>query len=319
MGKAGGILLTAVLAIGGSAPVNGQIVTDYPLIAWTGPTDCGQAPQICEGGSHIPDAPASFDAFVYIKGDGGEFEECALGVTWPADWSVVPELCAGSIVEGSLDNLRDGIRVVFAPCVYSYTPFLHLRIEATSVGRIQAAPGVNGAYGSRRCGGNFESYWQEKSGYVDVGDVCGGFPMQSPCDFCHAYGGYEPSGTFDPLSWEVTVTEGETATIPLHVSPGGQCDVVLGCGGGHQYCEPYMLDSHAEWLTIDGYYDDYEARVDATGLAPGVYYGGGEVEGYGCCRSECWPVELTVVPPTTSLEEPAENPATWGQIKAVYR
>lgn len=314
MNKAGAILSTAVL-LAASSPVNGQIPGNWPVIGWTDPTDCGQAPGICGGGSHIPNAPASFDAFVYINFDGGAYEECALGVTWPADWSVVAELCAGSIVEGTLDNLHDGIRVAFAPCAYAYFPFLHLRVEAPSAGRIKAVPGANAAFGSRPCDHSFEPYyWGEFSGYVDVGDVCGGFPMDYPCDLCTPYYGHTPSGTFDPPSWEVTVTEGEAATIPLHVSGGGQCDNLPECGGGQHYCEPYVLDSQTEWLTIVGNYDDYEARVDATGLAPGIYYDGGEIEGFRCCRAECWPVELTVLPRTTAV-----NSATWGQIKAVYR
>lgn len=327
MTTVGGILLAALLVIATSSPVNSQVVANWPVIATSGPTECGQAPPMCEGGSHIQNAPASFDAFVYISGEAYQVEECALGVTWPATWSVEAEICAGSIVEGTLDNLQDGIRVAFAPCVYGSTAFLHLRVEASSTGRIIAVPGTGGAFGWRSCGGgNFEPYWFEQSGYVDVGDVCGGFPMQYPCDACTIYGGLfggEPSATFAPSSWQVTVPQGGKATISVYLESVGECQQIPECVGGPwgpYPCDDTLLPQpETEWLTVARVDAHYEARVDGANLPPGVYYGGAEVEGYGCCASVCWPVELTVVPPTTAIEEPPTSAATWGQIKALYR
>jgi hypothetical protein len=302
------ILLSPTLA-------GAQIVVEWPTMSigpGPPPTGCGAAPFVCEGATHVEE-PGRFEVFVYPFADVGEMlAECAFGIVWPQDWTMeAAELCAGSIIEGDINNLWRGIRILFSPCIPAETAVLRLLMNAPSVGRMQFYGDTGGGpWEYRGCGAPNLSPYFDSIGYVDAGDICGDSPLGWPCSYCDSH--HEPAALFNPSSLRMTVEQGQIGIALVEVVPGEECTSIPECGGWPLPCYD-GFGPQVEWLSFTEVGTHlYEAHVDATGLALGVHHGSAEAEGGGCCKSICWPVEVTVVQPS------AVGPATWGQIKSTY-
>jgi len=300
--------------------VTAQISIDWPLIGLgdgQGVTDCSDAPAACQG--EVCSEPGTIEVFIYPSGNGGQVSSCAFALDYPNDWSIVTaEVCAGIVTEGSVYLPRDGFRMQFAPCINGLNPALRLVFIALSAGRMTSVAG-NTTFGYTSCpNGIFHSYGV-RGGYIDVGNVCGGYPLRNPCDFCSLTGSHAPMAVVAPSALEITVGQGQVGTANIHVTTGLQCQQLPECTNLPTLCNG-ELQSNTSWLQfVTLGQGNFEARIDASSLIPGTYDGSAEAEGYGCCNSVCWPVLLTVVPSTTGIGEPEPVPVSWGRLKSHYR
>ncbi len=312
-----GILL---LSLARAPDSTAQVVIDWPLLglgSTPGPTDCSDAPPACQG--LVFSQPGTAEVFVYPSGELEEVSSFSFALSYPEDWSVVSaEVCYGVVTRGNIYILREGVTMAFSPCVSGWTPVLRFIIIAPSVGRLESVPGPD-PFGYTACfNGQFRPYGYSR-GYVDFGNVCGGFPLRNPCDFCTLQGFHIPILEVDPPSLEMTVPSGQIGTSTVSVTTGFICQPLPECSNLPTWCHG-TLRSRTDWLSFSDLGQGLlEVRADATYLPPGTYEGLAEAEGGGCCDSVCWSLLLSVTPPTTSIGEvPGLQPVSWGQIKTTY-
>lgn len=280
---------------------------------------CEYAPAVCDG--HTLVAPGNVEIFIYLRFPYEPITAAAFSIDYPSEWSVLrARSCEGAVTEGDIYQPRNGLHITFAQPFDCSRPVLKYLVSAPTVGRWQFAPTPDGLYGCwTPPNGHYHLFWGPGS-YLDVGNVCGDAHLRFPCDTCELVGYIqEPAASFSPPSLAITVPQHETLTVPLLVIPGGTCVPPQGCG----YPRPCFqgFSSNSPWLSfIDagGNGNNYLARLDTTLLTPGVYHGSAEAEGPRCCQSVCWPVELTVIPSTTPVDDSARQ-STWGTIKSMYR
>lgn len=315
------VLIMVVAAFGAQwpAPATAQVLNTFPVAAGVpGITArCPDAPAVCSGLSYFD--PGTVEIFIYPLPVPELIVGTSFAIDFPPAWSVLDaELCAGSIVQGHLNQPAAGLRIEFPAPFDATRPILRYVVSAPTVGRWQFAPGPGGVYGYWRApGGVFQGYWGQGS-YLDVGDVCGDVALRHPCEYCELGPGNVPSAFFEPPNLAITVQQGETATAPLRVTPGSSCLPIPSCGSDPIACYNGFA-SATPWLSflhLGG--NSYLARIDASALVPGTYDGSAEAEGRRCCQSVCWPVALTVTPPTTPVGDPLLR-STWGAIKSIYR
>jgi hypothetical protein len=252
-----------------------------------------------------------FDLFFTARFLGDHYDGAEFGVTWPAAWGFVEAgICGGA--QGSVSVY--GNRAMALASWLPQCPELdsnavlvaRIVLDVTSHGRLE----YNGQpllviWGCPPDENRAPLEWAEGA---EAGVEC------AYCyDDCHF--DYHCRPELTPETLDITIPQGDTDQFTIDV------DAV----GDPQPCVPAFSGTES-WMAvgveqINWYTFLLTLTVDTQGLGPGEY--SGWVIGQSECRG-CTRVNLTVIGSQGIPDEPADSappgvPASWGEIKNLYR